>query len=75
MNKLITLSPENDSAVAMNKLESPSLSTTVNVHTEQPVVMPAVEEKDLSINFFIVGGIINITMITAYFICAFKAWK
>ena len=59
----------------MNKLDSPSTSTAVSVHTEQAVSMPVVEEKDSSINFFIVGGIINITMITAYFIWAFRAWK
>jgi len=59
----------------MNTIESTSTNTTVSVHTEQPVLDPLVEEKDLSTNFYIVGGVINITMITAYFIWAFRAWK
>ncbi len=63
----------------MSKLESPSAliptNTVVNVYTEQPVSVPVVEEKDLTNNFYLIGGIINITMITAYFIWAFGAWK
>ena len=59
----------------MNKIESPSTSTAVKVHTEQPVSVPELEEKDLTTNFYLVGGAINITMITAYFIWAFRAWK
>ena len=54
-----------DLTVTMNKLELPSTSTAVSAHTEQPVSVPEVEEKDLSINFYLVGGAINITMITA----------
>lgn len=59
----------------MNKIESQSTSTAVSMHTEQPVSVPEVEEKDLSTNFYLVGGVINITMIAAYFIWAFAAWK
>ncbi len=63
----------------MSKLESPSslitTSTAVKVHTEQPVSAPGVEEVDQSNAFYLIGGIINITMITAYFIWAFGAWK
>ena len=59
----------------MNKIESPLTNTAVSVHTEQPVSVPGVEEKDLTTNFYLVGGAINITMITAYFIWAFRAWK
>ena len=63
----------------MSKLESPSslitTSTSVKVHTEQPVSVPGAEEIDQSNYFYLIGGIINITMITAYFIWAFGAWK
>ena len=59
----------------MNKIESPSTNTAVSAHTEQAVSVSAQEEKDLTTNFYLVGGAINITMITAYFIWAFRAWK
>lgn len=59
----------------MNTIELLSTSTAVSLHTEQPVSVPEVEEKDLTTNFYLVGGVINITMITAYFIWAFRAWK
>ena len=59
----------------MNKIETLSTSTANSVHTEQPVSVSEVEEKDLTTNFYLVGGAINITMITAYFIWAFRAWK
>ena len=72
---LILRSVQTDLTATMNKLELPSTSTAVSAHTEQPVSVPEVEEKDLSINFYLVGGAINITMITAYFIWAFRAWK
>ena len=44
-------------------------------YTEQPVSTPEAEVKDLTINFYVVGGIINIVMILSYFIWAFGAWK
>ena len=59
----------------MNKIELPTTSTAVNAHTEQSVSVSEQEEKDLSINFYLVGGAVNLTMITAYFIWAFRAWK
>jgi len=59
----------------MDTKESASTSPPYQVHTEQPVSAPEAEAKDLSINFFVVGGIINITMILAYFVWAFGAWK
>jgi len=51
------------------------MNTTANAHIEQPVSVSAQEEKDLTTNFYMVGGVINITMIAAYFIWAFGAWK
>ncbi len=59
----------------MNTIESTSTNSIASVHTEQPVSAPEVDEKDLTTNFYLVGGVINITMITAYFIWAYKAWK
>ena len=59
----------------MNKTEASSIDTVVSVYTEQAVSAPETAEKDLSMNFFVVGGVINIVMITAYFIWAFRAWK
>jgi len=59
----------------MNTKESATESQSLNTYTEQPVSAPPAEEKDLTINFFVVGGIINITMILAYFVWAFGAWK
>ena len=59
----------------MNTTEESPATNAVNLHTEQPVSVSADEEKDQSINFYIVGGVINILMITAYFIWAFRAWR
>ena len=59
----------------MNTVESSSANSSVSLHTEQPVSVSAEEEKDLTTNFYVVGGVINIEMITAYFIWAFGAWK
>ena len=59
----------------MNKIESPSTSVAVSAHTEQSISAAAQEEKDLTTNFYLVGGAINITMIMAYFIWAFRAWR
>ncbi len=59
----------------MNTTESTTDSPALNTYTEQPVSAPEAEAKDLTINFFVVGGIINITMILAYFVWAFGAWK
>ena len=42
---------------------------------EQVVPVQKAEEEDLTMNFFIVGGVINITMILSYFIWAFFQWK
>ncbi len=59
----------------MNTKESVTNSQSLSAYTEQPVSATVAEEKDLTINFFVVGGIINITMILAYFVWAFGAWK
>ena len=59
----------------MNTVETSSTSSSISVYTEQPASVPQVEEKDLTLNFFIIGGVINIVMIISYFIWAFGAWK
>lgn len=59
----------------MNTTEKTPATDAVNLHTEQPVSASAAEEKDQSTNFYIVGGVINILMITAYFVWAFGAWR
>ena len=63
----------------MNEIESPSTSTVtsadVSTHTEQPVSAPELEGEHASTSFYVIGGVINITLITAYFIWAFRAWK
>ncbi|MCK4704025.1 MAG: hypothetical protein KAT90_00975 [Gammaproteobacteria bacterium] len=59
----------------MNTVELSSTNKNVSVYTEQSASVSPVEEKDLTTDFFIVGGVINIVMITAYFIWAFGAWK
>jgi hypothetical protein len=59
----------------MDTSESTYTNSIVNAHTEQPAAVPPAEEKDLTTNFYVVGGIINIVMISAYFIWAVRAWK
>jgi len=59
----------------MNKIESPAISSAVSAHTEQPVSVPETEGEHASTSFYVIGGVINITMITAYFIWAYRAWK
>lgn len=56
-----------------DNIELPSTDITLTAHTEQPV--KEVEQHDLTMNFFVVGGVINITMILAYFVWAFRQWK
>ena len=59
----------------MKTPELPSTSSSVSVHTEQPASVPLEEKKDLTNNFFLIGGVINILIIMAYFVWAFGAWK
>ncbi len=59
----------------MNTNESLSAVNTLEVHSEQLTPVPEVGQKDPLIVFFAVGVVINIVMITAYFIWAYKQWK
>ena len=58
----------------MNTAESISAGSAIAVHSEQPA--PAIEagREDLT-TFFAVGVVINLVMITAYFIWAYKQWN
>ena len=44
-------------------------------YTEQPVTESPPEQEDSLIVFFGIGIVINLVMITAYFIWAYKQWK
>ncbi|MFZ9039507.1 MAG: hypothetical protein ACO3DT_15795 [Gammaproteobacteria bacterium] len=44
-------------------------------YTEQPVIDSPPEQEDSLIVFFSIGIVINLVMITAYFIWAYKQWK
>ena len=53
--------------------ETSSNSSALVAHVEQPV--QEVEQEDLTMNFFVIGGVINIVMIMSYFIWAYFQWK
>ena len=55
----------------MNTSESSPAASTLAVHTEQPAPVFEAEREDLTV-FFTIGVVINIVMITAYFVWAFK---
>ena len=57
----------------MNTTETSYTGRAVTVHSEEPAAVIEVEREDLSA-FFTVGIIINIVMVTAYFVWAFKQW-
>ena len=57
----------------MNTAGSISTVNTLEVHSEQPAPVIEVERNDLTA-FFAVGIVINLVMITAYFIWAYKQW-
>ena len=55
--------------------ESSSTGGTLATHIEQPITAHEVDGKDATIGFFVIGGVINITMILAYFVWAYFQWK
>ncbi len=59
----------------MKTPESSPTTSSQSAYSEQPASIAAAEEKDHSNNFYIVGGVINLVMISAYFIWAFRAWR
>ena len=54
---------------------SSSTVGTQATHIEQPVTAQEVGGKDATVGFFVIGGVINITMILAYFVWAYFQWK
>jgi|GEM_PF-3315430 len=59
----------------MNTKETFSAGGTLEVHSEPPIPVHEGEQKNLTTGFFAVGAVINIVMVTAYFIWAYKQWK
>lgn len=43
--------------------------------SEPQVTVNNAEEEDLTTAFFAIGAVINIVMVAAYFVWAFKQWK
>ena len=60
--------------VGMNTPEPFSAAGTLAVQSEQPAPVVEVEREDLT-SFFAVGIVINIVMVTAYFVWAYKQWN
>lgn len=58
----------------INSAESFPAASALAVHSEQPTPVIEAERDDLT-SFFAVGVVINIVMITAYFIWAYKQWR
>jgi heme/copper-type cytochrome/quinol oxidase subunit 2 len=51
------------------------VSNQLTSYTEQPAADSGPEQNDSMIVFFGIGIVINVVMITAYFIWAYKQWK
>jgi len=51
-----------------------SAGSTLQVHTEQQMPTHEAGHNEIAMGFFMVGAVINIVMITAYFIWAYKQW-
>jgi cytochrome bd-type quinol oxidase subunit 2 len=51
------------------------VSRELTSYTEQPAVDSGLEQNHPMLGFFGIGIVINVIMITAYFIWAYKQWK
>ena len=51
------------------------MSGELTTYTEQPLADSDLPQNDPMIGFFGIGVVINVVMITAYFIWAYKQWK
>ncbi len=58
----------------MNTKQPLSVGQTPEAHLEQPASAPEVEHGPTT-TFFAVGIVINIVLVTAYFIWAVKQWS
>jgi len=57
----------------INTADSSPVASSIAVHSEQPAPVIEVERDDLT-TFFAVGMVVNLVMITVYFIWAYKQW-
>jgi hypothetical protein len=60
---------------AMNTYQTISYSSAPDVNLEQPTTAGEAEQHGPSIAFFAAGMLINITLIVAYGIWAYKQWN
>ena len=90
MNKIeetaMSLEGQAESSVQVFKIQSYDLDS-VNIKelsfissahaatAEEIAPIQTPEDKDATMGFFVIGGVVNITMILAYFIWAFIQWK
>ncbi len=51
------------------------MGSKLTSYTEQPTFDSGLEQSDPLIVFFGIGVVINVVMITAYFIWEYKQWK
>jgi heme/copper-type cytochrome/quinol oxidase subunit 2 len=58
----------------MTTTESLSQNNLAEVHSDQPVAIDQVERNDLAA-FFMVGVVINIVLVVAYCVWAYKQWN
>ena len=51
------------------------MSNKQSSYSEQTAVDPVTPQHEVSIGFFAIGIVVNLVLITAYFIWAYKQWK
>jgi len=51
------------------------MSNSQSSYVEQAEVVPVTPEHEAPIGFFIIGIVVNLVLITAYFVWAYKQWK
>jgi cytochrome bd-type quinol oxidase subunit 2 len=59
----------------MTTADTSSENNTLIPQTEQPVVVQNASSDDSMTGFFVAGVVINIVMISAFFIWAYKQWN
>jgi cytochrome bd-type quinol oxidase subunit 2 len=59
----------------MTTADTSSENNTLIPQTEQPVVVQNAVSDDSMTGFFVAGVVINIVMISAFFIWAYKQWN
>lgn len=51
------------------------MSNNQSSYSEQAEVVPIMPQHEAPIGFFAIGIVVNLVLITAYFIWAYKQWK